>query len=48
MNINDNSMKVKKVAHLLASISAPIKDDDLVSMTMNDHNKEYHQFRTSI
>ena len=48
LNINDYSMKLKKHADSLASISAPIEDDDLVYMTLNDLNRKYCQFWTSI
>ena len=42
-NINDYSMIVKKLADSLASIGAPIKDDDLVFVTLNGIGKEYYQ-----
>ena len=42
MNINDYSMKGYKFVDLLASIGAPIEDDDLVSMTLNSLGKEYN------
>ena len=48
MKINYYSMKVKKLVDLLPAIGAPIKDDDLVSITLNGLGKEYHQFWTSI
>ena len=35
MNINDYSMKVKKLAFSLASIGTPMEDDDLVYVTLN-------------
>ena len=48
LNINDYSMKVKKLVDSLASISAPIIDDDLVSVNLNGLDREYRQFRSSI
>jgi hypothetical protein len=48
MNINDYSTKVKNLADALASIGAPIDDEDLVAMTLNGLGKNYSQFRTSI
>ena len=41
-------MNVKKLVDSLASIGAPIDDDDLVYVTLNGLDREYHQFRTSI
>jgi hypothetical protein len=48
MNINDYSTKVKNLANVLASIGAPVDDEDLVAMTLNGLGKNYSQFRTSI
>jgi hypothetical protein len=48
MNISDNSTKVKNLIDALASIGAPVGDEDLVAMTLNGLGKDYSQFRTSI
>jgi len=48
MNINDYSTKVKNLTNALASIGAPIDDEDLVAITLNGLGKDYNQFRTSI
>jgi len=48
MNINDYSTKVKNLANVLASIGAPIDDEDLMAVTLNRLGKNYNQFRTSI
>jgi hypothetical protein len=48
MNISDYSTKVKNLAYALASIGAPIDDEDLVAMTLNGLRKDYNQFCTSI
>jgi len=49
MNISDYSTKVKNLADdVLASIGAPIDDEDLVAVTLNGLGKDYSQFRTSI
>jgi hypothetical protein len=48
MNINDHSTKVKNLADVLASIWAPVDDEDLVAVTLNGLGKNYSQFRTSI
>ncbi len=48
MNISDYSTKVKNLADALASIGAPIDDEDLVAMTLNGLGKYYNQFPTSI
>jgi hypothetical protein len=48
MNINDYSTKVKNLADALASIGAPVDDEDLVVVTLNGLGKYYSQFRTSI
>jgi uncharacterized spore protein YtfJ len=48
MNINDYSTKVKNLADALASIGAPIDDEDLVVVTLNGLGKDYSQFYTSI
>jgi hypothetical protein len=41
MNINDYTTKVKNLANALASIGAPIDDEDLVAMTLNGLGKDY-------
>ncbi len=41
MNINDYFTKVKNLANDLASIRAPIDDEDLVAMTLNGLEKNY-------
>jgi hypothetical protein len=48
MNISDYITKVKNLTDVLASIRAPIDDEDLVAMTLNGLGKYYSQFRTSI
>jgi len=48
MNINDYSTKVRNLADVLASIRAPVDDEDLVAVTLNGLGKNYSQFRTSI
>jgi hypothetical protein len=48
MNISDYSTKVKNLADALASIRAPIDNEDLVIVTLNGLGKDYSQFRTSI
>ncbi len=48
MNISDYSTKVKNLADALASIGAPVDDEDLVAVTLNRLGKDYSQFRTSI
>jgi len=48
MNINDYSTKVKNLADVLASIGAPVDDEDLVAIILNGLGKDYSQFRTSI
>jgi hypothetical protein len=48
MNINDCSTKVKNLADALASIGAPVDDEDVVVMTLNGLGKDYSQFRTLI
>jgi len=48
MNINDYSTKVKNLIDAIASIGAPIDDEDLVVVTLNGLGKYYNQFRTSI
>jgi hypothetical protein len=48
MNISDYSTKVKNLADALASIGAPIDDEDLVAVTLNGLGKYYSQFCTSI
>ncbi len=39
MNINDYSTKVKNLADALASIGAPVDDEDLVAVTLNGLGK---------
>jgi len=39
---------VKNLADALASIGAPVDDEDLVVVTLNGLGKDYSQFRTSI
>jgi hypothetical protein len=48
MNINDYSTKVKNLVDALASIRAPVDDEDLVVVTLNGLGKNYSQFCTSI
>jgi hypothetical protein len=48
MNIRDYSTKVKNLTDALASIGAPVDDEDLVVVTLNGLGKNYSQFRTSI
>jgi hypothetical protein len=48
MNISDYSTKVKNLADVLASIRAPVDDEDLVAVTLNGLGKDYSQLRTSI
>jgi hypothetical protein len=48
MNINDYSTKVKNLADALASIKAPVDDEDLVAVTLNGLGKDYNQFCISI
>jgi hypothetical protein len=48
MNINDYSTKVKNLTNCLASIGAPIDDEDLVAVTLNGLRKDYSWFQTSI
>jgi hypothetical protein len=48
MNINVYSIKVKNLVDVLASIGAPIDDEDLVAVTLNGLGKNYNQFHTSI
>jgi len=42
MNISDYSIKVKNLADALASIGAPIDDEDLVAVTLNGLGKDYN------
>ena len=44
MNINDYSMKVKKMVDSLAPIGVLVEDDDLVCIIWNGLGKEYRQF----
>jgi hypothetical protein len=48
MNITDYSIKVKTLTNALASIGAPVDDEDLVTVTLNGLGKYYSQFRISI
>jgi hypothetical protein len=41
ININDYSTRVKNLADALASIGAPVDDEDLVPMTLNGLGKDY-------
>jgi len=42
MNISDYSTKVKNLANALASIGAPVDDEDLVVVTLNGLRKNYN------
>jgi hypothetical protein len=44
MNISDYFTKVKNLAYVLASIGAPIDDEDLMAVTLNGLGKDYSQF----
>jgi hypothetical protein len=48
MNISDYFTKVKNLGDFLASIGAPVDDEDLVAMTLNGLGKAYSQFCTSV
>jgi hypothetical protein len=48
MNISDYFIKVKNLADALASIGAPVDDEDLVVVTLNGFGKDYNHFHTSI
>ncbi len=48
MTISDYSTQVKNLADALASIGAPIDDEDLVAVTLNGLGKDYSQFCISI
>jgi hypothetical protein len=41
MNISDYSTKVKNITDALASIRAPVDDEDLVAVTLNGLGKDY-------
>jgi len=41
MNINDYFTKVKNLVDAFASIGAPIDDEDLVAVTLNELGKDY-------
>jgi hypothetical protein len=41
MNISDYSTKVKNLVDVLASIGAPIDDEDLMAVTLNGFGKDY-------
>jgi hypothetical protein len=40
--------KVKNLANVLASIGAPVDDEDLMVVTLNGLRKDYNQFHISI
>jgi hypothetical protein len=42
MNINDYSIKVKNLVNVLASIAAPVDDEDLVTVTLDGLRKDYN------
>jgi hypothetical protein len=42
MNISDYSTKVKNLADVLASIRAPVDDENLVAMTLNGLGKNHN------
>ncbi len=42
MNINDYSTKVKNLVNVLASIAAPVDDEDLVTVTLDGLRKDYN------
>jgi len=48
MNISDYSTKVKNFADALASIGAPVDDENVVAVTLNGLGKDYSQFCISI
>jgi hypothetical protein len=48
MNISDYSTKVKNLADALASIGAPVDDENLMAVTLNGLGKDYSQFHTLI
>jgi len=41
MNISDYSTKVKNLVNALASIGAPVNDEDLMDVTLNGLGKYY-------
>ncbi len=41
MNISGYSTKVKNLIDVLASIRAPVNDEDLVAVTLNGLGKDY-------
>jgi hypothetical protein len=41
MNINDYFTKVKNLVDVLASIGAPVDDEDLVAVALNGFGKGY-------
>ena len=45
MNIHDYSTKVKDLVNSLASIGAPVEDDDLVFVTLNGLERRIISFR---
>jgi hypothetical protein len=48
MNISDYSTKVKNLVNALASIGAPVDDENPMVVTLNGLGKYYNQFHTSI
>jgi len=46
MNISDYFIKLKNLANVLASIGAPVDDEDLMVVTLNGLGKDYSQFCT--
>jgi hypothetical protein len=48
MNISDYSTKVKNLVNALASIGAPVDDENPMVVTLNRLGKYYNQFHTSI
>jgi hypothetical protein len=42
MNINDYSTKLKNLTDALASIGAPVNDEDLMVVTLNGLGKYYN------
>jgi hypothetical protein len=42
MNINDYSTKVRNLAYVLASMGAPVDDENLVVVTLNELEKNYN------
>jgi hypothetical protein len=48
MSINEYSLKIKGIVESLASINVSMDDDDLVIVYLNELEKEYKLFKTSI